>query len=72
MPEKCTKTILIPAVIVVLFVLIINTIQKFDLGKIFSVQDSTNGANVDADAEVDASLTLANPAVAYNVLQVGF
>ena len=70
MPEKCTKTLLIPAVIVVLLVLIINTIQKFNLAKIFSAQETSNSGS-DTDVDVDESLTLANPAVAYNVLQCG-
>ena len=71
MPEKCTKTVLIPAVIVVLLVLIVNTIKKFDLAKLLSVKDSSNSSNDDVGVDVDESLTLANPAVAYNVLQCG-
>ena len=65
MPEKCTKTILIPAVVVVLFVLLLNTIQKYSIFAILK------GQNPGSNSDVDKKLTLTDAAVVYNVLQCG-
>jgi len=65
MPEKCTKTILIPAVFVVLIVLLLNTIQKFNFFGILKGQNPGNGS------DLDKKMTFADAAVVYNVLQCG-
>ncbi len=59
MPIKCTETCLIPSVIFVLIVLLVNTIQKY--GWPFSQPKSS---------DLDASLTVLDPATLYNVLQL--
>jgi len=59
MPIKCTETCLIPAVILVLIVLLVNAVQKYGwpLGK-------------PQNSDLDASLTILDPATLYNVLQL--
>jgi quinol-cytochrome oxidoreductase complex cytochrome b subunit len=64
MPLKCTQTILIPAVILVVLVLIVNTFHKFN---ILSFLSSSNPPN---ERDLDDNLTLADPAVVYNLLQM--
>ena len=61
MPLKCTQTILIPSVILVLLVLAYNTAQKYN---IFGLQNSPN------DRDLDKNLTLCDPATVYNLLQL--
>ena len=59
MPIKCTETFLIPSVVLVLIVLLINTIQKYG----WPLSRPKN-------SDLDASLTILDPATLYNVLQL--
>ena len=64
MPLKCTQTILIPSVILVLLLLAYNTVQKYNL---FGFETSKNLAN---DKDIETNLTLCDPATMYILLQM--